>query len=255
VTELKNALPLVDSVTNPEAAAGGADTETTEAVVERAPAALRDRGRAVAPADFERLALAASRRLGRVRCLPRMDEAGGVRLGWVTVVVVPDSAEPRPMPSAELSRQVETDLSAHAPVTLVTPSDRLVVRGPSYVSTSVEATVRAATGERVSAVESRAVAAVDAFLHPLTGLDGEGWPFGSLPCVSDVYAALEAVEGVDHVDDVSVTYGGSGAPVTAGENDDPPAVEADTLVHSGTHTIRVRPLAGAAGTAAGGEGV
>lgn len=242
VSELKNDIALVDSVTNPEAADGGADVETTDAVVARAPHELRDRNRAVAPADYERLALAASRRLARARCLPRMDEAGESRLGWVTVLIVPESDDVRPMPSAELREHVETELAAHAPLTLVAPDSRLVVRGPSYVSVSVDAGLASVIGERVSVLEARATEAITAFLHPLTGADGDGWAFGHLPCVSDLLAVLEGVEGVDHVDRVTLTYAGSGAPVTVGDGEEPPMVDPDTLVHSGTHAVGVRPV-------------
>jgi uncharacterized phage protein gp47/JayE len=261
VTELRNAIALVDSVTNLEAADGGADAEATDAVVERAPRELRDRNRAVAPADFERLALASSRRLARARCLPRMDEAGDSRLGWVTVLIVPSSDDVRPTPTAELRAHVETELAAHAPLTLLAPESRLVVRGPSYVSVSVETTLASNVGERVSVLEERASAALTAFLHPLTGDNGEGWPFGTLPCVSDLLAVLERVDGVDHVESVMVTYTGSAAPVTIGEGEDPPSVEPDTLVHSGTHTVTIHPVRGSsvgaesgasAGTGSGG---
>lgn len=242
VSELKNDIVLVDSVTNPEAADGGADVEMIDAVVARAPRELRDRNRAVAPADYERLALAASHRLARARCLPRMDEAGESRLGWVTVLIVPNSDDVRPAPSAELREQVETELSAHAPITLLSPDSCLVVRGPSYVTVSVETRLASVVGERVSALEARAVGVITAFLHPLTGADGGGWRFGHLPCVSDLIAVLEGVDGVDHVENVTLTYAGSGTPVTVGEGEEPPDVGPDTLVHSGTHTVGIRPV-------------
>jgi hypothetical protein len=223
--------------------------EATDAVVARAPRELRDRNRAVAPADYERLALEASRRLARARCLPRMDEAGDARLGWVTVLIVPTSDDIRPTPSAELRELVETELGAHAPLTLLAPDSRLVVRGPSYVSVSVETRLVSDVGERVSALEARAIDAVTAFLHPLTGAGGDGWAFGHLPCVSDLIAVLEGVDGVDHVESVTLTYTGSGAPATIGEGEEPPPVEPDTLVHSGTHAVRIRPVeSGEAGT-------
>ncbi len=39
-----------------------------------------------------------------------------------------------------------------------------------------------------------------AYFHPITGGDnGEGWPFGQAVHVSDLYALLDGVEGVDYV--------------------------------------------------------
>jgi hypothetical protein len=76
--------------------------------------------------------------------------------------------------------------------------------------------------------------------------------------VSDLIAVLEGVEGVDHVERVALTYAGSGVPVTIGEGEEPPDVKPDTLVHSGTHTVGIRPVtpgeAGATTGAGGGAG-
>jgi hypothetical protein len=124
-----------------------------------------------------------------------------------------------------------------APATLVA-ADRLVVRGPSYVSASVETTVVVAPGASVSTVERTATAAVDAFLHPLTGgPTDDGWRFGELPCPSDLYALLERVTDVDHVTSLTLVFRGSGEPVRVRDGDPLPTVAADALVYSGTHEI------------------
>lgn len=241
VDELKSALPLVEAVTNPVAGDGGTDQESTAAVLERAPRKLRDRNRAVCVPDVERLALAASRRLVRVRCLPGLDAGGRYAPGWVTVLVVPDATVVRPTPSSELVRQVESSLATHAPATLVEQEpSRLVVRGPSYVAVSVDATlVPTADVESTSTLEETAVGAVVDYLHPLTGGDGNGWGFGELPCLADVFGLLEGVVGVDHVDSLAVTITGSGAPVVLREGVEPPTVSADALVSSGQHDVIV----------------
>ncbi len=249
VTELTSDVRSVDSVSNPEPGDGGADAESLAAVLDRAPKALRDRGRAVGTPDFERLALDASRKLARARCLPRMDDAGATRRGWVTVVVVPASDDPRPTLSAELRRQVESALDERVPATLLEPDRRLVVRGPNYVAVSVVARLTA-DAESISRVEEAAITAVRSFLHPLTGgTDGRGWQFGDLPCVSDVFALLEGVEGVDHVDDVALTYEGVGTAdrVAVVEGEEPPTVTPDALASAGTHAIRVDPVDGSGG--------
>jgi predicted phage baseplate assembly protein len=241
VTDLQSDLRRIDSVTNPEAGDGGADAESLGEVLARAPRELRDRNRAVAKADFERVALDASRKLARATCLPRMDDAGERRLGWVTVVVVPRADDPRPTLSAELRRQVTSALTERAPAALVAPVDRLVVRGPSYVEVSVAASmVAAATVESVSGVEAAAADAITAFLHPLSGgPDDEGWPFGGLPCRSDLYALLEGIDGVDHVEDLTLTYRGigTGDTVVVDEDEATPDVGPDVLTSSGTHTL------------------
>lgn len=235
---LKSSIPLVDAVTNPEPGEGGADGESVTTAVARASRQLRDRDRAVTDADFERVAASASPELARVRCL-RVDRRGEPHPGWVTLLVVPATTRPTPTPSAELRERVREGLRERAPATLV-DSGRLVVRGPSYVAASVRATLVADSDVRsVSTLEETAAAVVTGFLHPLSGGPaGEGWGFGELPFLSDVYALLEDVDGVDHVDDLVVTFRGTGDPVVVAEGDPLPSVAPDALVHSGPHETR-----------------
>ena len=242
VTALTSALPFVDAVQNPEPGGGGADAETTLATLDRASRTLRDRNRAVTRADFERVAASASRELVRVKCIPGMDRSGAPRAGWVTVVLVPRTREPKPVPSPEVVGRVEKAYRKLAPAALrrtPTASDRIAVRGPSYVETGVQTEfVVSASADSVAAVENRAADRIEAFLHPLTGgPDGAGWEFGELPCLSDVYAALERIEDVDHVRDVVLTFQGRDRTVTVGDGDRRPTVAGDTLVFSGTHAV------------------
>ena len=102
--------------------------------------------------------------------------------------------------------------------------------------TSGTAELVATAGTTVSALEERAEEVIGAYLHPLTGGDdGTGWPFGVLPCRSDLYALLEGVEGVDHVASLDLTFAGSEGTVTVEADDRRPRVARDALVHSGTH--------------------
>lgn len=240
VGDLEGTLAFVDGVANHVPAGGGADAESSGAVLDRAPRELRDRNRAVAPADFERLALASARKLARARCLPQLDPRGDVRPGWVTVLVVPESARRKPVPSASLKARVRRGLGAAAPASLIGDEgdERLLVRGPTYVEAMVEATVAAGEIESQSALEAAAADAVAAFFHPLTGGDDDdGWPFGDLPCVSDCLAVLERVEGVDHVESFALRFRTDGVERVVRPGESVPDVAADVLVHSGTHVI------------------
>lgn len=238
VTGFRQSVGFVDAVTNPLAGDAGADAEATDNVTDRGARELRDRNRAVAPVDFERLAMAASRELAEARCLRGMDINGEYRPGWVTLLVVPRSGVRKPQPSATLRRTIERAVAEQAPVTLVGPeADRLVVRGPSYASVTVEAEL-AATGGSVSALEDRARGAVADYLHPLSGgADGAGWDFGELPCRSDFYELLEGLEAVDHVQTLAVTYESNESAITVTEGQAEPDTSADVLVHAGTQDI------------------
>ncbi|WP_435158798.1 baseplate J/gp47 family protein [Haladaptatus sp. DFWS20] len=251
VTDLLSLIPFVDSVTNPEPGDGGADSELLAGVLTRAPKELRDRGKAVAKEDFERVAMAASRQLARAKCIPAMDEMGEYSPGWVTVLIVPNDQREKPVPSVELKHRVTGGVSDRAPATLVA-ADRvrsgndavsvpeLVVRGPSYVEVSVTTTIEAGSVGSISTLEADIRDQLSGFLHPLTGSEtGVGWEFGELPCLSDFYALLEGIDGVDHVADLSVTFRGDDETRTVTEGEQPPNVAVDVLVYSGAHVVTV----------------
>lgn len=249
VGSLESAIALVDAVTNPVGGDGGADAESTDAAAARAARTLRDGDRAVTAADFERLATTTTRRLARARCLPATDAAGTRRGGFVTLVIVPAGSTRKPVPSASLRERVEARVAAHAPTTVVA-SNRLFVRGPSYVEATVGTRVVAVPGvESVSAVERAVDDALSAFLHPLTGGDtGEGWPFGSLPCPADLFAVAEGVTDVDHVETLTVTFRGDDAEARVADGDEAPGVADDALVYAGTHDVRASRASAAVAT-------
>lgn len=240
VAELQDSIQYVDGVTNPAPGTGGAPAESSESVLSRAPERLRDRDRAVAAADYERIATDMARELARARCIPEMNQGGDHEPGWVTLLIVPDAKRPRPTPSTGLKAHVESEVTERAPATLVT-ADQLVVRGPSYVAASVDTSLVAAGTGSVATLEESVTSAVAAFLDPLTGGEnGEGWMFGNLPTTSDLYAVLEGVEGVDHVASLSVTFTSNEGAATVREGEESPSVSADALVHSGSHDVTVR---------------
>lgn len=232
VTQLKTTVPYVAKVTNLQPAAGGAEAETMADLLGRAPREMRHRGRAVTREDYEDLALAASPRVARARCVPLHDLAAdplGTRVepGTVSVLVVPRSDVPKPVPSLELLEGVRQFLVRNGP-----PNARAVTVGPDYVRVSVTVEVGLASLEGAGLVESRLVDALERFLHPLRGgFEGAGWDYGRQPHKSDLYALIEGVPGVDHVRRLLV----SAVPDREG------ALETDRfLVYSGVHQVSVR---------------
>jgi hypothetical protein len=194
---------------------------------------LRERYRAVTVDDYEHLALHAWPRsaeargmpgraaLARVRCVPQRDLAAAdpsarqaPAPGHVSLVVLsgPAGGETHPRPAPELCTALADYL---APRRML--ATRLHVVGPAYR----EVTLAATLALREDAVPSGALAearrALEAFFDPLTGgPDGTGWPFGRDVHVSEVYALLEHVAPVDHVDQVIAgphsTTGADGRP-------------------------------------------
>lgn len=195
ISTLKTAIPFVDSVTNPVDAGGGADIEPLEATMERGPWVVKHGNRAVTVKDFEWLARQASRNVARVKCLVDTKESGSV-----TVIIVPEREEDKPTPSLELKKLVEKYLLEHSSNVV-----SLQVEGPEYIEVSVSADVFPASIDVAPIAEKEALKRLKEFLHPLTGgEDGKGWEFGRLAYLSDIYALLEGITEIDHVENVSV---------------------------------------------------
>jgi predicted phage baseplate assembly protein len=230
IVQLKTTVPYVDKVTNEVDAAGGADGETLESLVERAPRSIRHGGRAVTLEDYEDLAMLASPAVARAKCIPLrnliddpLDERPTVR-GEVSVIVVPRSREAKPLPTLELLNRVQDYLEARS-----VPTARVSVVGPLYIRVDVTVEIALASMEGASTVEQATQERLASFLHPLTGgLDGAGWDFGRRVHQSDLYALIENVPGVDHIRSLDVE-----------ETEEQPGVRPTGrfLVYSGTHTV------------------
>jgi hypothetical protein len=229
VVQLKTTVPLIDKVTNLDAASGGADAETLESVVGRAPRDARHRDRAVSFEDYKDLARLASTEVARARCVPLYDlavdpDCARLRPGAVSLIVVPRSAEDKPLPNLELIRHVRDYLDHRR-----TPTADLVIVGAEYVCVHVETELALSLPEDASRVQLEAERQLVRFLHPLSGgFDGAGWDFGRRPHKSDLYALLEQVPGVEYVRTLQVTE----------EEERSGAAKTDRfLIYSGRHKV------------------
>lgn len=199
VIQLKSSVPYIDRVANFEEASGGGDRQSLDRVKRYGPRQLRHRGRAVTVEDFEDLAYAASADVARAKTIP-ISRDDGTKGGVIGLIVVPRSDVPQPIPSLGLLEQVKAYLQARCPATA-----EVWVAGPDWVEVTVTTEVVPASLAVADQVEMRLKAALDHFLHPLTGGPlNKGWPFGRLPHPSDLYALVESVEGVDHVRTLTV---------------------------------------------------
>ncbi|MFC3959396.1 baseplate J/gp47 family protein [Halovivax cerinus] len=238
ITTLNSAIALVESVTNPMPADGGADTESTDSLVDRATNRLKHRGRAVTPRDYEQVATAAFPELAVVACDPSLDRRAGEPR--VTVLIVPQTEREKPVPSMALKHRVRDVLCERAPASLVADEAAdIVVRGPNYCELSVEATVRATAVKSVSQLKRTVEARLDDYLHPLSGDDGTGWAFGELPDAASLAEIVADVEAVADVLAFDVALSGPGTRRQLSHHDDGPSLPRDTLPCSGAHDLTV----------------
>jgi predicted phage baseplate assembly protein len=208
IKQLLGQIAGVQGAFNPRAAEGGADGETIERFSVRGPRTIRHRGRAISPSDYETLAREASPAVAVARAIATRNPTGQRLPGWVTLVIIPQSEEPRPWPSFGLRQHVLAYIEARAPADIVA-ADRIYITGPDYVSIDVNATLAPKNVSEAGIVEKRARQALEDFLHPLRGgPDRTGWEPGRDAYLSDVAAVLERVEGIDYVKDLALLVNG-----------------------------------------------
>ena len=179
------------------------DHELRQAVVE-----TRVPFTAVSAADFEHLALEATRgvvdgvTIARVHCFarrnlaaPRAEDRRRDRPGHVSLVFVPDSGAM----TDEQERSVRTRIAEYLePRRLLTC--RVHVVAPRYVNAGIRIRVVPLAGHAAAAVEQNVRDSLTQFFDPRRGgLDRRGWPLGRSVYVSDLYRLLNTTEGVARV--------------------------------------------------------
>jgi len=169
---------------------------------------LRSRERAITNDDYEALASAASPLVSRAKALPRRDldantEAGRSerRAGHASVIILPHGPDAAPLPDPALLDTVWRYLDDRRALTT-----RHHVVAPFYAPVNAEILVARRADARDQPLREAVVAACNSFLHPLTGgPDQAGWPFGRAIYVSELYALLEGIPGVDYLPDISLS--------------------------------------------------
>jgi len=242
IKTLKSSLAGVDKVTNPIAADGGADTATLDDMLEIGPAMISHRDRAVTVEDFERLAKQASRKVAKARCYPNTNNKRQPETGWVTVIIIPWTAADKPEPTLQLRRIVQKYLQARCANTLAAgATPHIYVDGPVkdnellYVDIDVTMDVVIETIDAAAQVDRDVKDTLKAFLHPLTGgPEGNGWDFGRAVSASDIYAKMEEIDGIDHVENLK--FISNGEPIA----EDLLEIGADYIAANGTHTINLQ---------------
>lgn len=197
------------SVANVRAAEGGADGQSIDDVLRRGQAIVRHRRQAITTEDYEALAHDASPAVAVARALPTRHSSGRFAPGYVTVLLVPRSADARPVASFELRQRVQRFLSARAPAAIAA---HIAVIPATYFPVGVSASITPVDADDAGTVVETVSHALAAFLHPLTGgPDGEGWPFGRDIFLSDVASVVESTDGVDYAASLALLVNGTPA--------------------------------------------
>ena len=239
LTVLRSSIPYIARVENRAAAAGGVDGETVDAAKLRAPVELRSQDRAVTARDYELIARRAAPSAARISTLAAGD--GGAEAGAVRVLVVPevvrDGERLRIDQLVPAPRMLET-IAAHLDERRQVGT-RLVVEPPRYHGVTAVARLVSRPGAAVARVRARALDALYRHLDPLDGgPDGRGWPFGRAVRAGEIHAILQAVAGVEVVEELRLF---PADPLSGRRGDPVERIEVDryALVFSFEHQVRV----------------
>lgn len=200
LTGMRSAIPYVSGVSNLISATGGVDAETVENAKRRGPQSVRAGGRAVTVSDFERLAGEADSRVARVRCLAPEKPGDPVRL--FVVPNVKRRAESLVLDDFALPDDMIARIAGYLDERRVLGST-IEIGTPYYQGVTVASLVTAQPGRPAQLVRDRCQRALYDYINPVTGgADRQGWSFETDLNSSAVFQVLEAVEGVDKVDEV-----------------------------------------------------
>jgi hypothetical protein len=128
--------------------------------------------------------------------------------GVITVVVVPDSDAPNPMPSEGTLRTVCAYLDQRRLLTT-----EVYVVPPDYQLVRVSVEVTADDGADLAQVHAGVDQALIDYFHPLRGgEDGLGWPFGGAILFSRVFQRVLAVPGAESIGRLVIAIDGEEGP-------------------------------------------
>jgi predicted phage baseplate assembly protein len=200
ITDLQTSVESVDAVTNLRAAYGGTDEETVKEAKLRAPREVKSKERAVTTEDFETLALATTGvSVRRAKALPLTHPKfpNAQVPGVVTVIIVPDSDDPNPLPNETTLRIVCAHLNKHRLLTT-----EVYVAPPTYRKVKIEADIIVRPDADLAVVKRAVQKGLATYFHPLKGGEaGTGWEFGRDVYYSEVYRATLDTKGVDRIKD------------------------------------------------------
>jgi predicted phage baseplate assembly protein len=249
LTVLRSSIPEVATVTNPLPASGGRDGGSLDLARQRAMHELRTRHRAVTVEDFEYLAMQASIRVGRAKCVVQTSETdgGGQDSGPITVYILAASDDPEgPLsvrgvsPTRELLEEVRRYLDQRRLLGCV-----VEVKPALLLEVTVDVAIEAFARSSLKRVEDDTQAALYRYLNPLFGstvrAGQRGWGFGRSLEPGEIHGVIHSVYGVKSVLELTITARDPRRLEPAEEVQGKRPLRDAQLVVSGQHRVTVRP--------------
>ena len=200
--------------------------QKVEELMQMAPQRLKHRNRATSKEDYFYLVREASSDVAKVSIDAFRDS--------VNVYIVPFGEQAVLFPSPELLATVQKILKLVAPATV-----NVSVEGAGYVMLNLHIDIVLQNWEYATEMKSIINQKLEYFLHPLhSGLNAQGWDFGMLPPLSDIYALFEGIEGIEFIEylDITLSTGGD----YSINDQSMPSLASHRLIANGEHTIHFK---------------
>ncbi len=225
INKIVSSLAYVDTVTNFESAMGGADEQSIESLIEKAPKCIKHHYSAVTEDDFNTLVKEASSSVAKVRTM--------MSPGKIDLVIIPYSKVKKPLSSLALKKQVLEYIEARTSATV-----KVNVIDPKYSQIDIRLSIVVSDWSLASTLKNTIHEALDKFLHPLEGAaDGEGWSFGSVPNLSDIFHLLGEYEGISYIERAAIILNGELLYDMDGESTS--KIANDVMLYSGDHLVEI----------------
>ena len=174
LTDLINAIPMVDGVTNVTATCGGTDGGDRAWLEEVGTLRLRHRDRAMSVSDYEDMVRQNFTRVSRVKCFAGRDEQGKRAAGHVTVVFLCSEATDLADTSV-IAKNIFQYLAEHSDCTVVN-AQRLHVLPATEISICVEAQIELENPDRAADTQQQLSAEIKALVDGVWRQRGIGQP-------------------------------------------------------------------------------
>jgi hypothetical protein len=205
VSRINISVGFVNSVQNLEVTSGGCDQETIQQALVRMAASLRHGGRAVTSADYEALALEASRNIWKAKCFPNVNENGAKEPGSVTLVILQKDFQKGRSFFGTVQEQVYQYVSSRISGNIA-DLKRFTVAPPQFLELSVKVELSVGSFNQVFQVKEAVEKRLAEFINPMSGnFDGRGWEIGFIPNRTQIANCLKDIEGIAQLKNVWIS--------------------------------------------------
>ncbi len=225
ITKLVNPLAYIDKIVNNESANGGANEQSIDSLISMAPKRIRHGYKAVTKDDFYALTKEASSNIAKVKTITNP--------GVVDLVIMPYSTEDHPVISPGLKKHLFDYISEKTSATV-----KINILNPDYMCIDVDMNVVIDDWSLASTLKSVINEKIREFLNPISGgVKQEGWGFGQVPKLSDIFNLMNEIEGILYIDKAEIfmeeklLYDLDGESISK--------IDDDIMIYSGNHKINL----------------